>query len=148
MRTILLMISVLFAIGCAKDYTGKPVEYARLCDKENNKQMVEVTGFFKHDGSAMCSKSGSDPMRCPVKFVDNPDNPNPPSANIDLGSGKSAIENVEGKGLVIHDEKVQVVAAADKVKVTAEVFVSSAPPSPDIKTAPCVLTVKKIEKIN
>lgn len=135
----------LFVSAC--DYKGTPVEYAQTCDKANDGQYVEVVGYFKNTGSAMCSKRGNEPMRCPVNFYDTPDQPKPIYSSIDLGSGASSIENVEGKGLIIRDINKEPVENTDKVKVTASVMVYSSPPSPDAKNAPCSLTVKKIEKI-
>jgi hypothetical protein len=132
------------AAGC--NYTGKPVEFAKVCDKENHKQYVEITGYFKNSGSAMCSKSGNNPMRCPVGFVDTQDQKLPVLVELDLGSGASSIENVEGKPLVIHDDKKQEVSNTEKVKLTAEAFVPDSTPMPDAKYAPCVLTAKKVEK--
>ncbi len=146
MRIFLLITAVgFFAAGC--NYTGKPVEWAQLCDRANHKQYIEVVGFFKNNGSAMCSRSGNQPMRCPVGFVDTADQPKPVLADIDLGSGASSIENDETKGLIIHDDNKQVVENTQKVKVTAELFAPDAPPNPDSKFSPCVLTVKKIEKV-
>ncbi|HNQ15798.1 MAG TPA: hypothetical protein PKM58_09560, partial [Pyrinomonadaceae bacterium] len=88
-RYLILLLVGLFAAGC--DYKGKPVEYSGICNKENDKEYIEVVGFFKNNGSAMCSKRGNEPMRCPVDFVDTPDQAKPVMANIDLGSGASSI---------------------------------------------------------
>ncbi len=143
-RLLVLLLVGLFAASC--DYKGKPVEYSGICNKENDKEYIEVVGFFKNNGSAMCSKRGNEPMRCPIYFVDTPDQPKPVMANVDLGSGASSVENVDGKGLTIRDEKKQDVANSDKVKITASVMVFDGPQDPNAKYAPCSLTVKKIEK--
>lgn len=130
--------------GC--NYTGVPVEYANVCDMKNNGQYVEVVGYFKNTGSAMCSKSGNEPMRCPIQLVDKLDQPKPVSAYIDLGSGASMIAKDEAKGLIIRDDKNEVVENSQKVKVTASLMVYSTPSKPTDNFAPCSLTVKKIEK--
>jgi hypothetical protein len=142
-RIILVMIVSGFAAGC--NYTGKPVEFANLCDKANNREYIEVTGFFRNTGSAMCSKSGNEPMRCPIGFADKPEAV-PAMAYIDLGSGASSIENIEGKGLTIRDVNKQDISNNDKVKVTASLLVYDTPPQPDAKYVNCSITVKKIEK--
>lgn len=134
----------LMASGC--NYTGIPVEYANVCDMKNNGQYVEVVGFFKNTGSAMCSKSGNEPMRCPIGLVDKPDQPKPVSAYIDLGSGASSISKDDAKGLIIRDDKNEVVENSQKVKVTASLMVYTGAPDPKANYAPCSLTVKKIEK--
>ena len=67
--------------------------------------------------------------------------------NIDLGSGASSIENVEGKGLTIRDDKKQDVSNTDKVKIVASLRVYDAPGDNMGKYLPCSLTVKKIEKV-
>lgn len=133
------------ASGC--NYTGVKVEFANTCDKANDKQYIEVVGYFNNSGSAMCSKSGNSPMRCPVNFVDNPSQPKPVRAEIDLGSGANYIENVEGKGLTIRDDKGEIVENTQKVKVTASLMVYNTPSKPTDNFAPCSLTVKKIEKV-
>lgn len=130
--------------GC--NYTGIPVEYANVCDMKNNGQYVEVVGYFKNTGSAMCSKSGNEPMRCPIQLVDKPDQPKPVSAYIDLGSGASSISKDDAKGLIIRDDKNEVIENSQKVKVTASLMVYSTPSKPEDNYAPCSLTVKKIEK--
>ncbi|MCU0237883.1 MAG: hypothetical protein MUC29_00445 [Pyrinomonadaceae bacterium] len=140
---VLLSLAVFFT-GC--NYTGVPVEYANVCDMKNNGQYVEVVGYFKNTGSAMCSKSGNEPMRCPIQLVDKPDQPKPVSAYIDLGSGASSIAKDDAKGLVIRDDKNEVVENSQKVKVTATLMVYTSPPDPNANYAPCSLTVKKIEK--
>ncbi len=142
-KLLILMIVGAFTAGC--NYTGKPVEFANICDKANDRQYVEVTGFFRNTGSAMCSKSGNEPMRCPIGFADKED-ALPVMAYIDLGSGASSIENVEGKGLLIRDDKNQDITNKDKVKVTASLRVYDSPPQPDAKYVNCSITVKKIEK--
>lgn len=143
-KLLVLLLVGLFAASC--DYKGKPVEYSGICNKENDKEYVEVVGFFKNNGSAMCSKRGNEPMRCPIWFVDTPDQPKPVMANIDLGSGASSIENVEGKGLIIRDINKQDIGNSDKVKLTASVMTFDGPEDPNSKYAPCSMTVKKIEK--
>lgn len=135
---------VLVFTGC--NYTGIPVEYANVCDMANNDKYVEVAGYFKNTGSAMCSKRGDEPMRCPIEFVDKPDQPKPVSMYIDLGSGASSISKDETKGLIIHDEKNEVIENTQKVKVTGNLMVYSGTPDPKANYAPCSITVKKIEK--
>lgn len=135
----------LFVTGC--NYTGVPVEYADTCNKANDGKYIEVVGFFKNTGSAMCSKSGNEPMRCPVYFVDKPDQPQPVRAAIDLGSGANYIENDKDKGLLIRDDKGEVIENSQKVKITASLMVFTSPPDPKANYAPCSLTVKKIEKV-
>ncbi len=142
-KTILLpTLLVLFSVGC--NYTGTPVEYAKICDKANDDTYVEVTGFFKNTGSAMCSKSGNEPMRCPIDFVDGPTTEKPVRAHIDKGSGSSSIDAEEGKALRIKDDKGEFVENTQKVKIVASVNVFDGPTDP--KSAGCYITVKKIEK--
>ena len=129
----------LMAAGC--DYKGVPVEYAHICDKANDKKTVEATGFFNNTGSAMCSKSGNEPMRCPIDFVEAPGAANPIRAYIDKGSGASSIDNIEEKGLKIRDKDNNFVENSEKVKVTASVKRLD-----NAGVDGCYITVKKIEK--
>ena len=144
-RLLFLIVAGVFAVGC--NQTGKPVEFANVCDKANDQQNIEVVGYFQNSGSAMCSKSGNDPMRCPISFADKADNPRPALVYVDLGSGSSSIENVEGKGLIIRDDKKQDITNNDKVKVVAYTRVYDSPSDSMGKYLPCSLTAKKIEKV-
>jgi hypothetical protein len=147
MKNYLFLIIVslcLFSIGC--DYTGVPVEFASTCDKANDDKTVEVTGYFNNTGSSMCSKSGKSPMRCPIDFVSEPKGEKDiVRAELDLGSGGSSIENVEGEGLKIHDKDGGLVENTQKVKITANVNVLDTPRS-DPKYQACWVVVKKVEK--
>jgi hypothetical protein len=141
----LLVLAVVGSAGC--NTTGVPVEYAAACDKANDDKRVEVVGYFKNTGSAMCSKSGNEPMRCPIEFVDGPNTEKPIRVYIDKGSGNSEIDNPEQKGLKIKDDKGEIVENTQKVKLTADVNVlDSASLTGDSKSAGCYMTAKKIEK--
>lgn len=146
MKNYLFLIIAIsaFTLGC--NYTGKPVEFSAACNKENDDQYVEIVGYFKNTGIAMCSKSGNEPMRCPIDFIDAPGSSVIPIRGyIDKGSGKSSIDAAEGKPLVITDEKGEPVSNDQKVKIVADINVFDTPPT-DAKMAACFMTVKKIEK--
>lgn len=147
MRKLLFLMTVgicLASVGC--NYTGTPVEYANMCNKENDDKYVEVVGFFNNTGSAMCSKSGNEPMRCPIDFIEAVGSTKIPiRVYIDKGSGKSSIDAEKDKPLKITDDKGEVIENSQKVKIVADVNVFDTPPT-DGKTAPCFATVKKIEK--
>lgn len=143
-KSLFLLGLGLFFAGC--NYTGTPVEYANMCNKENDDKYVETVGFFNNTGSAMCSKSGKEPMRCPIDFIEAVGSTKIPiRAYIDKGSGKSSIDAEKDKPLKITDDKGEVVENSNKVKIVADVTVFDTPPS-DGKSAPCFITVKKIEK--
>jgi hypothetical protein len=147
MKNYLLLTIVgvcLFVAGC--NTTGTPVEYSKMCDKANDDKYVETVGFFKNTGSAMCSKSGNEPMRCPIDFVESPTSDKTPiRAYIDKGSGASSIDAEKDQPLKIKDDKGEFIENTQKVKIVADVTVFDALP-PDSKSAPCFITVKKIEK--
>lgn len=137
---------VLIAVGC--NTTGTPVEYANMCNKENDDKYVETVGFFNNTGSAMCSKSGNEPMRCPIDFIESVGSTKTPvRAYIDKGSGASSIDAEKDQPLKIKDEKSEVVENSQKVKIVADVTVfDEGSLVGDTKSAPCFITVKKIEK--
>lgn len=140
---MLLSLAVFFA-GC--NYTGTPVEFAKACDKENKEKRVEITGYFKNTGSAMCSSGYGNPMRCPIDFVSEPNaNESIIRAEIDLGSGSSSIAKDDVKGLIIHDDKGEVVENSQKVKIVADVKTLDTPRE-DKKYQNGWVVVKKIEK--
>lgn len=143
---LFLMITCLCLLVTGCNYTGTPVEFANTCNKENDDKYVEVVGFFDNSGSAMCSKSGKEPMRCPIDFIDAVSSTKIPiRAYIDKGSGASSIDAEKDKPLKIKDDKGEFIENSTKVKIVADVNVFDTPPT-DGKMAGCFLTVKKIEK--
>lgn len=126
-------------LGC--NATGTPVDFANMCDKPHDGKNVEVSGYFKNTGSAMCSKSGNEPMRCPIDFVGAPGEANAVRAYIDKGSGKSEIDAADGKGLQIHDDTGAIIENSQKVKIVARVKRLDAGGKDG-----CYVNVKKIEK--
>jgi hypothetical protein len=143
MKNFLLLMVVglsLLLSGC--NYTGTPVEYANLCDKSNDRKMVEVVGFLDNNGSAMCSNS-TGPMKCAISFKEKLETKEFVNADISLGTWASEVENVEGKGLRIRDSKSEFIERTDKVKLTAEVRVTTGGSDPKYG---CYLSTYKIEK--
>ncbi len=145
---LLLMIVGLCVMFSGCNYSGTPVEWANICDKANDDKYVEVVGYFKNTGSAMCSNSvNSSTMRCPIDFLESPTSEKMAvRAYLDKASGASSIDNPEDKGLKIKDDKGEYVENSQKVKIVATLKVLDSPPSQVGKSAGCYLTVKKIEK--
>ena len=144
-RMILSIIAGYGALaGC--DTKGVPATFANVCDAANHKKTVEIAGYFNNSGSAMCSRSKTDPtMRCPIAFVETPGTSGPMRAYIARGNDSSETENVDKKGLKIRDAKGEFVENTQKVKLTAEVMVIETPSAGGSK---CVLRfVSKIEKL-
>lgn len=146
---LFLIITGLCLIVSGCSYNAVPVEYAKTCNQENNDKYVEVVGYFNNTGSAMCSKSGNEPMRCPIDFIDAPGSTVIPiRAYIDKGSGASSIDAEKGQPLKIKDDKNEFVENSQKVKIIADVTVlSESSKVGDTKSAGCFLTVKKIDKV-
>lgn len=143
MSNPLLLILPIFAVMAAGCAAPIPVEFATTCDKAHDKKTVEVTGFLNNSGSAMCSKTGNEPMRCPVDFVAEMANPKAPlRAFIDKGDGSNEINAAGSEGLKIRDDKGVFVEKGTKVKITAKVKRLDAAGSDS-----CYLTVKKIERL-
>jgi len=149
MRVFLGLIGILvvvMAAGC--DYKGVPVAFAKTCDKANDDTTVEVVGYFENSGSKMCSSSRGGPMRCPINFVETANgDKNIVRSYIDLGSGASSVEDIDGIGLTIHDTNGEVVDNSTKVKITANVNVIDGGYK-DKNLQGCFITVKKIETIS
>lgn len=142
---VLAALAVFVAAGC--DSTGTPVTFSAACEKANDDQRIEVAGYFDNTGSSMCSSSRGGPMRCPINFVETPGaKKGIIRAEIDLGSGHSSVEDVDGRGLMIHDVNSEDVGNSDKVKVTADVTVLDfSRDNENLKD--CYVKVKKIEKM-
>lgn len=107
----------LLLIGCK----GEPVEYSHACDQTYDKELVEIPGYFHNTGSAMCSRSGKSPMRCPIEFVESPSSTKGIRAYITKGNGSSETNAVEGEGLKIRDNKGKFIDNTTKIKLTAKV---------------------------
>ncbi len=134
-----LLFGLLGVMGC--NTTGTPVDFAHACDKPNDGKFVEVPGYFKNTGSAMCSKSNG-PMRCPIDFFASQDYSGKSiRAHIEKGDGKSEINAADGKPLEIHDATGAAVDNSQKVKLTARVKRLDA-----VGNDWCYIDVKKIEK--
>lgn len=73
MKKYLFLTIAVFCLAAAGCNTkGEPVEFANVCAKVNDKKTVEVVGFFKNTGRAICSNSiNSAMMYCPIYFVDS-----------------------------------------------------------------------------
>lgn len=145
---LIIVLCAAFAAGC-ETLMGPPtpVEYTGVCDKANDDKLVEFTAYFNNTGSAMCSKSGNEPMRCPVDIAPSPGGEKKFRGYIDKGTGPSSIDNPGEKGLKITDDNGEVVENTQKVKITAEVKVfDEASKVGDPNSDACYLTVKKIEK--
>lgn len=97
----------------------------------------------------MCSKSGREPMRCPVDFIDQPGSGvKPLRAYIDKGTGSSSIDAEKGQPLRIRDDKGDIIENSQKVKLVADVTVfDDASRAGDPNSAACFITVKRIESI-
>ena len=104
-------------IGCK----GEPVEYAHACDKTYDKELVEFSGYFHNTGSAMWSRHGKSPMRCPIEFVESPSSTKGIRAYITKGNGSSETNAVDGEGLKIRDNKKNFIDNTTKIKLTAKV---------------------------
>lgn len=149
MRNLILSITVLaslVAAGCKG--TPVPVEYSAVCDKANDKKYVEVVGFFRNKGSAMCSKRGSEAMRCPIEFWKVPGGGKAMLNDLYFGEEKNGVTNPEEKGLKIKDDTGAVVENNEKVKITGRIFNFVDSSAPDALYLGCSITVDKIEKLN
>ena len=142
-----IFVGVCF-LTAACEYKGTPVEYSNTCARENDDKYVELIGFFNNTGRTMCSKSGREPMRCPVDFVDQPGSVmRPIRAWIDRGLGASSIDAEKDQPLRIRDDKGEIIENSQKVKIIAGVTVfDDASRAGDPNSAACYITVRKIER--
>lgn len=148
MRIFLFLVTILIAIagfGCKG--TPVPMEFSAVCDKANNKKYVEVVGYFNNKGSAMCSRRGSEGMKCPMEFWSAPGEGKAMLNDIYFGEEKNGVTNPEEKGLKIKDDKGAVVENTEKVKITGSIFNFSDSASKDALHLPCSITIDKIEKV-
>lgn len=140
-------LAVFFCFGCAP-VVGEKVEYAKACDRGNDKKTLEVKGFLDDAGGLFCSNT-SGRMECGFKFKkDLAQKERGFSADIATGGGANAMDEVKSgyrkSDLVVRDDN------GKKVDLGKEVTVTGLLTSFEDKTSPegggCYMKVYKIEQ--
>lgn len=145
---ILGLIFVSAMVSACTQTTGKPMEYAKACSEENEKQYIEVVGFLDDKGSLFCSNTGGGPVRCGFKLLETPGAEKGFSADIESGSGANTADKPERgykkEDLKVRDKDGNVLDLTQKVKLVGKMNYakSGSATSPDV----CYLTVTNIEK--
>ena len=118
------------------------MEFAKACALENDKKVVEMSGFLSTSVTVFCSnRSGR--MECGYKFSETPGGEKGISADIEQGSGANSGEKLKSgyrrEDIRIRDDSGNLINLADKVRLTGKLSVS-----PDLRA--CFMKVTKIQR--
>jgi hypothetical protein len=123
--------------------TVVPAEFSKACNAENDKKIIEISGYLSDDDGVECSEIGGGGEDCRYKLKENPTDKKGIKADIKQGSSANQVEKLplgyERKDIKIHASDGNIINLADKVKLTGEM--SSAPGEGN-----CVMKATKIEK--
>lgn len=131
------------AVGCGTS-TGVPIEYAKACSTDNDKKVIEVSGFLDDKGGIFCSNIGGGPVRCGISLLETPQSEKASlSADIERGNSANEVEELKSgykrEDVKIHTNDGNLIGIGEKAKVTGTLnFVSG--------SDRCYVTVAKIEK--
>lgn len=149
MKNFLILCVVLISVmlvGC--NQTGKPVEYAKACDLENEKQYIEVNGFLDAGVSVYCSNTGGGPVRCGFKLFEKVGEGKGFTADIEQGTWGNNVEKLERgykkEDIKIHDNSGKIIDLSKQVKLVGKMNVAKSAANPEHDV--CFLTVTKIEQ--
>ena len=136
---------ILIAAGC--NVEGEPVDYAKACDRGNNKKTVETKGFLDIPGMMSCSNT-SGRMECGFKLRKAIGDEEGFSADVAIGSGANTMDKVE-RGFAKSDVKVRADDGTE-IDLTKAVTVTGEITSVDDPTDPsggvCYMKVYKLEQ--
>ena len=142
---VLVLTAVALGSACAET-KGVPVEFASACSPENDKKVVEVTGFLEPRNFMYCSNRGGR-MECGFDLKDTPGSKNIVRVDLEEGTSANMVEKLE-KGfktedVKIHDKTGAVIALSDKVRVSGKITV--VPPNGNAEGV-CFMQATKIER--
>ena len=144
-RMALFILVVSGAFGC--NTVGEPVEFSKACGIENEKKVIEVSGFLAERGSVFCSSTGGR-LECGFDLLELQGSDKKLRVEIEQGSGANTVDKLERgykkEDIRIRDNSGNVLnLATDKVKVTGKM--SIAEPKGEAQGI-CFMQVTKIEK--
>jgi hypothetical protein len=132
--------------GCMADVKGVPVDHASACSTENDKKVVEVTGYLEPRAFMYCSNRGGR-MECGFDLKDTPESDKIVRVDLEEGTSANMVEKLE-KGfkkedVKIHDNTGAVIRLSNKVRATGKI--SIVPPAGNSEGV-CFMQVTRIER--
>ena len=132
----------LLLAACSQPEPGTPVEFSKACVPENEKKILEVSGFLTPGASVFCSKHGGR-MECGFTLAETAGAKKGFGAHIEQGSGANTVDKLKSgyrrEDVRIRDSAGNAINLAEKVRLTGKMNVT-----PDLKV--CFLQVTKIER--
>lgn len=128
--------------ACDQAGPATPMEFSKACAVENEKKVVEMSGFVSPGRSVFCSnRSGR--MECGFRFTETAGAEKGITAYIEQGTGANSVEKLKSsykrEDVKIRDHSGNLISLADRVKLTGKLSVT-----PDLSV--CFIDVKKIQK--
>lgn len=145
------LLITLFCIGALAACSGEPpvaVEYANLCQPENDKKTVAVDGYLSTGMMLSYATRGGD-KSANLQFSAAPEGEKFVLAEIPVGTGSNQMEELP-RGFKKQDLKIKTdggatVGTNDRVRLTALAKTKS--DALNAPTQPCYLKVSRIEKL-
>ena len=125
--------------------TAVAVEVANACSVENDKKIVEISGYLDGDEGVPCMEinAGAGDYNCAYRLKGNSADKKGMKANIAQGTSANQAEKLSPgytrKDIKIHAADGQIINVADKAKLTGVMTVESG-------GSVCSLKVTKVEK--
>lgn len=132
--------AALLPAACSQPEPGTPVEFSKACAQENEKKIIEVSGFLSAGVSVFCSNHGGR-MECGFTLGETADARKGFSAYIEQGSGANTVDRLKSgyrrEDVKIRDSAGNAINLAEKVRLTGKMNVA-----PDV----CFLQVTRIDR--
>jgi len=144
---LVLAMSIVF-VGCeAANVVGEQVEYANACDADNDKKVIETSGYLDSGIGLYCSSTGGR-MECGFKLKKNLDDDEKGfTADVAIGSGANTMDKLDGSfekaDIKVRNIEGKEIDLTKKVKITGKLNSSKDVVSKDLV---CYLKVLKIEQ--
>jgi hypothetical protein len=136
----LLLVFAIVLIACGGP--ARAVAYDQVCDKANEQQRISTEGYFSTGSSVFCSNIGSSTVQCGLEFVENADDSEGFSADVDQGDGDNEIEEIPddftAETITIHADDGSVVRIGDRVRISGKMLIGE---------GVCLMNVDLIEPI-
>jgi hypothetical protein len=141
---LLVMIASAGLGGCTKPV---PVQFAQVCQNENDNKYVSVEGYLRAGVTVLCS-SRDGTKTCSLELSDKPDGESKINVDVEEGTGKSQMEPLPKSyakdSLKIYVQDGSVIGPKDRVRVIGTA--RTATDAVNSSLTVCYIKINKIEK--
>ena len=145
-RFLVVFVLAISAVACTET-KGLPTEFARACDPDNEKRVLEISGVLDERGGVFCSNRGGT-MECGFDLLASANSNKKFTAYIEQGTGPNTMDSLD-KGYKRTDIKIRdksgnpVDLGSDTVTITGRMNVMGALPGGQ---GVCFMQVERIDK--